>query len=140
MVEDLHLEVEIDTCPTIREEGGLGDEQSQPLLDNPKSKTRPAVLWRALENTQQAVDAGEQDHHSGSTSSAPDNRIRTAGQPRLCGNCQQQKPFCRWNVWKKAAQPSHSSPCHIGSTRLIDNMLLGIGTEFPRHTPSGSHG
>ena len=47
MVEELQLEVVIDTCPTIREEGGLAMSSRNRYL-KPDERTAAQVLFRAL--------------------------------------------------------------------------------------------
>ena len=54
MVQDLHLTVEIDTCPTIREADGLAMSSRNRYL-NPAERKAAGVLFRALENASAAA-------------------------------------------------------------------------------------
>ena len=84
MVEDLHLAVEIDTCPTIREADGLAMSSRNRYLNPEERKaavvllsgTRKCPAWPSL--------PARRDAEPGSTDSSRNDRIRTAGQARLC--------------------------------------------------------
>ena len=124
MVEDLHLDVEIDTCPTIREEDGLAMSSRNRYL-KPEERKAAGVLFRALENAQQAVAAGEQDPA----------RVRQILRQTI-----ESEPLARLDYAEVASAETllplerleKGSPAvallavRVGSTRLIDNMLLGV--------------
>jgi len=60
MVEDLHLGVEIETAPTVREADGLAMSSRNRYLD-PDQRRAATVLFRALEAARRLVGDGERD-------------------------------------------------------------------------------
>ncbi len=122
MVADLHLGVEIDTCPTIREEDGLAMSSRNRYL-NADERKGAGVLFCALENARTACTAGEQD----------------AGQVRqILRETIESEPLARLDYAEVASAETLEPLAHFeqgtravallavrfGSTRLIDNMLL----------------
>jgi pantoate--beta-alanine ligase len=57
MVEDLHVPVLVRTCPTVREPDGLAMSSRNRFLDH-ESRQAASVLYRALSRAKQAVDSG----------------------------------------------------------------------------------
>jgi pantoate ligase/cytidylate kinase len=60
MVADLNLAVEIVGCPIVREDSGLALSSRNQYL-TPLQKAQASVLYRALQQAQQAFEAGECD-------------------------------------------------------------------------------
>ncbi len=60
MVDDLHLGVEIDACPTIREGDGLAMSSRNRYL-KPEERKAAGVLYRALANARTTAASGERD-------------------------------------------------------------------------------
>ncbi len=58
MVRDLHFDVQIVVCPTVRERDGLAMSSRNRYLDPPQRKSG-AVLYRALTRIQTLADRGE---------------------------------------------------------------------------------
>jgi pantoate--beta-alanine ligase len=123
MVKDLHLTVEIDTCPTIRERDGLAMSSRNRYL-NPEERKAAAVLFRALERARSAVSGGE----------------RLAGRVRQnLRETIESEPLAKLDYAEVRSalnldpveELGPESPAvallavRIGNTRLIDNMLLG---------------
>jgi pantoate--beta-alanine ligase len=124
MVQDLHLPVEIDTCPTIREADGLAMSSRNRYL-KPAERQAARVLFRALENAQAAVTAG----------------VRQAGRVRqILRETIESEPLARLDYAEVAGtetldplQNLETGGCavallaaRVGSTRLIDNRLLSV--------------
>jgi pantoate--beta-alanine ligase len=60
MVRDLHLRVDIVTCPTVREPDGLAMSSRNAYLD-PADRERAVALRRGLDAAEASVAAGERD-------------------------------------------------------------------------------
>ncbi len=60
MVADLNLPVEIVACPIVREESGLALSSRNQYL-TPSQKTQAPVLFRALQQAEEAFRSGERD-------------------------------------------------------------------------------
>jgi pantoate--beta-alanine ligase len=123
MVEDLHLPVVIRTEPTIREPDGLALSSRNRYL-NPAERRAATVLPRALERAEQAVAAGEREA----------DRVR-----RILRETIESEPLARLDYVEVADAMSLERlddltpprravallAAWVGSTRLIDNTLLG---------------
>jgi pantoate--beta-alanine ligase len=123
MVRDLHLAVEIDTCPTIREADGLAMSSRNRYL-NPAERQAAGVLFRALENARLAARTGE--HGAG--------RVRQILRETI-----ESEPLARVDYIEIAGAESLEAlnemdpargavallAVRFGNTRLIDNMILG---------------
>ena len=122
MVQDLHLNVEIDTCPTMREADGLAMSSRNRYL-GPAERTAASVLFRALEKARTAALAGE--HQAG--------RVRQILRETI-----ESEPLASLDYAEVASaetldpiedlgpdsQAVALLAVRIGNTRLIDNMLL----------------
>jgi pantoate--beta-alanine ligase len=124
MVSDLNFPIQIRVCPTVREADGLALSSRNRYLD-PNQRRQAPVLFKALQEVQMLVAAGERDTSAlrkaltERLASAPDARLDYAAfvdfatlQPleRMRG-----KLLAALAVW-------------FGTTRLIDNVLLDAGT------------
>jgi pantoate--beta-alanine ligase len=122
MVRDLNLAVEIVVCPIVREADGLAMSSRNAYLDGEQRK-RALVLHRALLRVQRLADAGERDA----------GRLVAAGR----------QEFARENSVRldyfEIVDPETLDPVEdvsggalvaiaafVGSTRLIDNVLVGV--------------
>ena len=122
MVADLHQGVEIDTCPTIREEDGLAMSSRNRYL-SPDERKAAVVLFRALENARSAAIAGERQV----------SRVRQTLRETI-----ESEPLATLDYAEVASAESLEPlerldqstravallAVRIGTTRLIDNMLL----------------
>jgi pantoate--beta-alanine ligase len=122
MVQDLHLSVDIDTCPTIREADGLAMSSRNRYLSLAERKAS-VVLFRALENAQQALTAGVRQA----------SRIRQILRETI-----ESEPLARLDYAEVAGTETLDPledleiggravallAVRIGGTRLIDNRLL----------------
>jgi pantoate--beta-alanine ligase len=122
MVRDLHLSVEIDTCPTMREADGLAMSSRNRYL-SPDERKAAAVLFRALEKARTAALAGE--HQAA--------RVRQILRETI-----ESEPLASLD-YAEVASAENLDPLEdlgrdslavallavrIGNTRLIDNMVL----------------
>ena len=122
MVLDLHLPVVIRTCPTVRELDGLAMSSRNRFLDA-ESRQAATVLYRALRGAKHAVDEGERQA----------DRIRQILADTV-GLIDSVRLDYAEVVDARTLEPlgELGTGCpsvalvaaRVGSTRLIDNMLL----------------
>ncbi len=121
MVRDLNLPVEIVTCPIVREPDGLAMSSRNAYLD-PEQRKRALVLHRSLMRVQRFADAGERKVA----------KLMAAGREEFC-----EERLVRLDYFE-IVDPDTLNPVQdisrgalaavaafVGSTRLIDNILLG---------------
>ncbi len=120
MVRDLNFDVEIVVCPVVREPDGLAMSSRNVYLSAAERK-QATVLYRALMRVQMLADQGESDSA----------RLAAAGQQVMS-----EEPSVRLDYFE-IVNPDTLDPvastsggalvavaAHVGSTRLIDNILL----------------
>lgn len=124
MVQDLHLAVEIDTCPTVREADGLAMSSRNRYL-NPAQRKAAAVLSRALHSAQHAVAAGQRQG----------DRVRQILRQTIeseplamldyaeIASAETLDPLEKLDQGRRAVA---LLAVRIGNTRLIDNLLLNV--------------
>jgi pantoate--beta-alanine ligase len=120
MVQDLNIPVEIVICPTVREPDGLAMSSRNTYL-NPEERRAATVLFRALQAAKARYEAGERDAE----------RLREAMREAI-----RAEPLARID-YVSVAHPETlqelervegpallSLAVYIGTTRLIDNLML----------------
>jgi pantoate--beta-alanine ligase len=126
MVADLHVPVQLRTCPTVREPDGLALSSRNRYLD-PAEREAACALYRALRRAAAAVAGGERDG----------DRVRqilreTIELERLVvldyaevADADTLEPIQRL---ENGRQTVALVAAKVGSTRLIDNILLTDST------------
>ena len=120
MVRDLNFEVRIVLCPIVRESDGLAMSSRNAYL-NPEQRKQALVLYRALMRVQTLADRGE-------SNSA---RLKVAGE-QVMAEESAVKPDYFEIVNRDTLDPVAdisggalvAVAAYVGSTRLIDNILL----------------
>jgi pantoate--beta-alanine ligase len=120
MVRDLNLSVEIVVCPIVREPDGLAMSSRNTYLD-PEQRKRALVLHRSLQRIQKLAESGERTAA----------KLVAAGREEFA-----QVPSVRLD-YLELVHPDTLDPvkdvsggalaavaAFVGSTRLIDNLLL----------------
>lgn len=133
MVRDLNFPIAIIVGPTLREPDGLAMSSRNTYL-NPEERRAATVLYRALRAAREAFEQGERDAE----------QLRQIMREVLA-----QEPLARVQ-YVSCADPETlqelegrverallSMAVFIGTTRLIDNMLVGMGETFPPYIPEG---
>lgn len=123
MVRDLNMDVQIVVCPIVRETGGLAMSSRNAYL-TPEQRKQALVLYRALTRVQAVADRGERETET----------LREAGRAVLA-----EEPAVRLDYFE-IVDPEALDPVFdiragalvavaawVGTTRLIDNVLLQIG-------------
>jgi len=120
MVRDLNFDIEIVICPIVRERDGLA-MSSRNIYLNDKERKHATILNRALMRVQMLADQGEGDSR----------RLAAAGKQVMS-----EEPAVRLDYFEivnpdtldPAADTSGGAlvavAAHVGSTRLIDNIVL----------------
>lgn len=120
MVHDLGLDVEVMTCPIVRDKDGLALSSRNAYLSE-SERTRAQTIYSAL---QQA----EENWCRGLAIDNIERRVRdmlSAREIRI-----DYADIVHAESLKKISEVSRNTPaifliaCHVGSTRLIDNILL----------------
>lgn len=129
MVHDLNFDVHIIVCPIVREPDGLAMSSRNAYLD-PAQRKQATVLYRALMRVQMLADRGE-------TEAA---HLASAGREVIAGESSVRLDYF------EIVDPDTLEPvtdisrgalvavaAYVGSTRLIDNILLhGKGGDTAR--------
>jgi pantoate--beta-alanine ligase len=120
MVRDLSFDVEIVVCPIVREPDGVAMSSRNVYLSLEERK-HATVLHRALIRVQKLFEQGERDAA----------RLAAAGKEVIAGEYgvhldyfELVNPDTLENVADSAAGALVAVASYVGSTRLIDNMVL----------------
>jgi pantoate--beta-alanine ligase len=121
MVRDLNLPTEIVVCPIVRESDGLAMSSRNAYLDADQRK-RALALHRALTRVQRMADAGQRKT----------SELVAAGRAEFAGESSVRLDYLEI-VDPDTLDPVDSISsgalvavaAFVGSTRLIDNILLG---------------
>jgi len=120
MVRDLHLPVEIVTCPIVREPDGLAMSSRNSYLD-PEQRKRALLLHRSLMRVQRLAEAGE----------LRVSKLLAAGREEFAKESTVRLDYFEIVDPDTLDPVEHISAgalvavaAYVGSTRLIDNLLL----------------
>ena len=120
MVQDLNLPVEIVICPIVREPDGLAMSSRNAYLD-PKQRQQALVLHRALARVQQVAERGE----LGAAKLAAAGRQEIASEPAVrLDYFELVDPDTLDPVADASRGALVAVAAYVGSTRLIDNIVL----------------
>jgi pantoate--beta-alanine ligase len=126
MVRDLNLDVEIVICPTVREPDGLALSSRNAYLDEDERRAA-AVLFRSLQAAAKELSAGVRDtlELQRAIHKVLDSEPRARVDYAEIVNAKSFEPVVR------IAHDCYALlAVRIGSTRLIDNMLVHAGDEL----------
>jgi pantoate--beta-alanine ligase len=123
LVRDLDLPVEVVVAPTVREADGLALSSRNSYL-TPEQRGVAPVIFRALSEARRLFDAGERDAEA----------LREALRRTLDAEPGLQidyvsvaDPLTLRELLAVDEQALVSMAVRLGATRLIDNLMLGIG-------------
>src|SRR5579864_7382827 len=121
MVRDLHLPVEIVTCPIVREPDGLAMSSRNSYLD-PEQRKRALLLHRSLMRVQRLAEAGE----------LRVSKLLAAGREEFAKESTVRLDYFEIVDPDTLDPVEHISAgalvavaAYVGSTRLIDNIVFG---------------
>jgi pantoate--beta-alanine ligase len=120
MVRDLNFPVEIVACPIVREADGLAMSSRNAYL-NPEERGRALVLQRSLQRAQQEFQAGERI--AAKLISGGKDVFAREPQVRL-DYFEIVDPDTLDPVERISQTTLVAVAAHVGSTRLIDNLVL----------------
>jgi len=121
MVRDLKFAVEIVVCPIVRESDGLAMSSRNAYL-NPEDRKRALVLRRSLLHVQSMVDAGERS--ATTLVAAGRDEFRSEPTVRL-DYFEIVNPHALDPVADVSEGALVAVAAYVGTTRLIDNVLIG---------------
>jgi len=131
MVRDLNLPVEIVVCPIVREADGLAMSSRNAYLDGEQRK-RALVLHGSLRRVKELADAGERD--AAKLAAAGRQEIGRENGVRLdyfeIVNAETLEP-----VDNVAGGALVAVAAVVGTTRLIDNVVLGVPSASSKLAP-----
>jgi pantoate--beta-alanine ligase len=122
MVSDLNLAVKIVVCPIVREADGLAMSSRNAYLD-PNHRKRALVLHRALMRVEELTKAGERD--ASKLLAAGRDELATENAVRL-DYFEIVNPDTLDPVEHISGGALVAMAGYVGSTRLIDNILLDV--------------
>jgi pantoate--beta-alanine ligase len=121
MVRDLNLPVQIVICPIVREPDGLAMSSRNAYLD-PRQRQQALVLHRSLLRVQQLAEAGETS--AARLLAVAHQEFAHGGSVRL-DYLEIVNPDSLDPVEEVSGGALVAVAAYVGSTRLIDNILLG---------------
>ncbi len=121
MVRDLNLAVEIVVCPIVREADGLAMSSRNAYLD-PQQRRQALVLHRSLTRVKELADSGER--HAAKLAAAGREEIARETAVRL-DYFEIVDPNTLDSVTDISSGALVAVAAFVGSTRLIDNLLIG---------------
>lgn len=125
MVRDLDLNVELVICPTVREADGLAMSSRNSYL-SPEERRAAAVLFRALRAARTELSAGAK----GTLELQRTMRKVLESEPRATVDYAEIVDAETFEPLVQVARDCYALlAVRIGSTRLIDNMLIRTGDE-----------
>ena len=134
MVEDLNVTVELRVCPTVRERDGLALSSRNHYLD-PEERARASALISALREGRDLILAGERNAGT----------IRSAMEAMIAATPGATLDYAAVVDVKTLAPLSRlegkvllALAVRIGSTRLIDNLLLQVTAKEAKEIASMS--
>jgi len=122
MIEDLHVPVELVVVPTVREQDGLAKSSRNRYLD-PAQRKAASVLYRALQHARDSVAGGERDA----------NRVRQVLDRTISLELSVKLDYVEVADTDSleslvVIEPERRAvalvAAWVGSTRLIDNLIL----------------
>ena len=122
MVRDLHLEVRVVVCPTIRESDGLAMSSRNVLL-SPRERKAATVMVRSLEKAREMVRAGERDARRIRARIRALIRSEPLARIEYVAICH---PTTLQEVREIRGRLLIALAVRIGKTRLIDNRIIRI--------------
>lgn len=120
MVRDLHFDLELVVCPTVREPDGLALSSRNRYL-SPEERVQALVLWRALNAVVTTYHAGQKDV---SALLAAARSIMAIYPDVRIDYLEIVDPDTLLPLAQAASGALVAIAAHVGSTRLIDNTIL----------------
>jgi pantoate--beta-alanine ligase len=124
LVRDLNVPVRVDVCPTMRARDGLALSSRNVLL-SPAQRDRATALHRALQAVGDAVRGGERDPDA----AAAAGRAELAAADIETDYLKLVSPETMEPVERIEGDALAVIAAHVGSVRLIDNMLVGTAVD-----------
>jgi pantoate--beta-alanine ligase len=121
MVSDLNLPIELAVCPIVREPDGLAMSSRNAYLD-PAQRRQALVLYRSLLRIRQVAESGEQ---SAASLIAAAREVFAQEKSVRLDYVEVVDPETLNPVEDISSGALAAVAAYVGTTRLIDNILLG---------------
>lgn len=132
MVEDLNLPIRMECCPTVRHEDGLAMSSRNRQLDK-EQRRRALSLWKALRAAQDLIFSGTLDVPS--LEKSMKDTLYSEGADRVdYARIVERETLLPMERIDRPAIALIAA--HLGSTRLIDNLMLDFVKESNSSVPS----
>ena len=129
MLEDLNRDVEVISCPTVREKDGLALSSRNKYLPGPKRK-KAAILYKSLNDAAASIKTGRED--LGEIKKTAIENIKKSDAVSTVDYFDFRNPVTLEEILNPRAYLKESpdrkiliaAAIRIGKTRLIDNILI----------------
>ncbi len=123
MVTDLNMDVEVITCPTVREDDGLA-MSSRNLYLNPSERRAATVIYRTLKDMERLIKEGKRDVSE--LKGIMEASLRGEPLVRFIDYASIYDPETLDEVDVVKGRVLIAIALRIGSARLIDNLIVDI--------------
>jgi pantoate--beta-alanine ligase len=124
MVKDLRFNITIIVCPTVREKDGLA-MSSRNIFLNPAQREKSLIISRSLFQAEDIINKGEKDTAS-IIRAINNNFLRETSVHLNYIRIADAEYFSEPKSLEKGKEYFVLIACKIGSTRLIDNILVKV--------------
>jgi pantoate--beta-alanine ligase len=124
VVADLDVPIDVVACETVRDDDGLAMSSRNSYLD-PSARSAAAVLWRALTAARDLAAGGERD--AAALRAAVERVVATEPAVRM-QYVEVVDPATFEPVESVTGAATIALAALVGSTRLIDNVDINVGT------------
>jgi len=124
MVKDLRIDTDIVVCPTLREPDGLA-MSSRNIYLNPQQHEKALILNRSLIQAGELIKSGEKDS-SVIIKAINNNFLKETSVHLNYIRIVNAADFTEPKILKEGEEYYILIACKIGTTRLIDNLLINV--------------
>jgi pantoate--beta-alanine ligase len=120
LVRQLALDIELHLARTVREEDGLAVSSRNVYL-SAQERVQAGTLFKSLEAARRSLESGERNPRSVEASAT--DTLRSAGLRIDYAGCGRRRSF---RFGRREGPRYTAIAAHVGTTRLIDNMVFDV--------------